>query len=149
MTGYEKEESMGRGSPDRRRWVFYYDRDCGLCVQVVRVLSWIDLSSRVKWTPCQALESPPDRLNWDDLALAAYLDTGSGRLYRGFYAFRKLTLRLVPLVPLAPILWCPGASLLGVRIYRWIASNRYRLSCCPVAGPQAGRQADESAGSLS
>ena len=134
---------MGRGSPDSRRWVFYYDGDCGLCVRVVRALSWIDLSSRVEWVPYQALEIPPGGLNWDDLARAAYLDTGRGRLYCGFYAFRMLALRLVPLIPLAPILWFPGASLLGLPVYRWVASNRYRLSRCPVAGPRAGGQAEE------
>ena len=140
---------MGHGEPDSRGWVFYYDGDCGLCVRVVRALSWIDLFSLVGWAPYQALERPPDGLTWDDLVHAAYLKTGRGRLYRGFYAFRALTLRLVPLVPLAPILWFPGASLLGVPIYRWVASNRYRLSRCRVAGPGADGPAEKSAGSSS
>ena len=75
---------------------------------------------------------------WADLDRAAYLSTGKGRLHQGFYGFRMLTLRLLPLVPLAPIFWLPGMNLLGVAVYRWIARNRYRISACWTETPKSG-----------
>ena len=133
--------SMEHAAQDSSGWVFYYDGDCAFCVRVVRALSRLDFSSRVTWTAYQALEEPPNGLAWDDLGQAAYLDNGRGRLFRGFYAFRILTLRLVPLMPLAPILWFPGASVFGAAVYRWVAMNRHRFSRCRVTRPFAARQA--------
>ena len=129
-------EHAARDSPG---WVLYYDGDCGFCVHVVRALSRLDLFARVTWTAYQALAEPPNGLSWEDLSCAAYLDNGRGRLYRGFYAFRILTLRLIPLAPLAPILWFPGVNLLGVAAYRWVATNRHRLSHCRMPGLSAGQ----------
>jgi predicted DCC family thiol-disulfide oxidoreductase YuxK len=64
--------------------------------------------------------------------MAAYLVTEKGQIHRGSYAFRMLTLRLLPLIPWSPIFWMPGVSLAGVRVYHWVARNRYRLSGCDI-----------------
>ena len=139
MEKAEGEQSSGG------RWVCYYDGDCRLCVRTARWLSRIDFFRRVSWTPYQSLAEPPDGLTWADLDSAAYLVPGGGRLHRGFYAFRMLTLKLLPLMPLAPVLWFPGVSLVGERAYRWIADNRYHLSGCRAPGvganPSRVRQA--------
>ena len=127
---------------DNRAWVFYYDGECGLCTGVVRWLSRMDPFNHVAWVPCQTLEQPPRGLSWDELDGAAYLETGQGRLHEGFYGFRMLALRLAPLLPLAPILWFPGVDRLGVKVYRWVARNRYRLSRCRTPGLSAGLPAD-------
>ena len=117
-----------RSSPDRP-WAFYYDGNCGFCRTAVGLMSKTDITRKVHWISFQSLEEPPAGLSWADLNRSAYLvDTATMGLYEGFYAFRRLTLSLWPLAPLAPIFWLPGASLVGVAIYRWIASNRYRFS---------------------
>ena len=116
----------------RHRWVLYYDGNCGFCIRAVCWLSGIDLFGQITWTPFQGLKEPPYDLCWDDLDRSAYLDTGQGRLYEGYYAFRKLALRLIPLLPLAPILWLPGMGFAGGAVYRWVARNRYRLSRCQI-----------------
>jgi hypothetical protein len=93
------------------------------------------------WLPYQDLETPPHGLSWEDLDRAAYLDDpGQGRLYEGFYAFRMLTLRLIPLLPLAPLFWFPGVHLVGVAIYRWVARNRSHLSTCRLPGLRADQE---------
>jgi predicted DCC family thiol-disulfide oxidoreductase YuxK len=120
------------------RWTFYYDGDCGLCTGVVRWLSRTDLFDHIAWVPCQTLEQPPRGLSWNDLDRAAYLETGPSRLHEGYYGLRMLALRLLPLMPLAPILWFPGIDCLGVPMYRWVARNRYRPSRCAIRGPAAG-----------
>ncbi len=112
----------------RHRWTFYYDGNCGFCTKVARLLSRIDNFRQVAWVPFQSLDEPPPGLSWEDLDCAAYLSTGKGRLHEGFHGFKMLTLRLLLLVPLAPLFWFPGINQLGVPVYRWIAKNRYRIS---------------------
>jgi predicted DCC family thiol-disulfide oxidoreductase YuxK len=119
---------------NEHQWLLYYDGDCGLCDRAKRWLSKMDFFNFIVWIPYQVLESSPQGLSWNDLALAAYLDTGQGRLIRGFYAFRMLALRLLPLIPLAPIFWFPGMNLVGEAVYGWVASNRFRLSGCHRVG---------------
>ena len=128
----EKDESKGR-------WIFYYDGECGFCTFSVRALARADFFRAVTWTAFQDLPEPPQGLAREDLETAAYLEitdlrSASGgkscgpRLYRGFYAFRMLTLRLPPLFPLALLLWLPGVNRLGEAAYAWVAANRYRIS---------------------
>ena len=122
-----------------RKWVIYYDGECGFCTLCVRVLKPCDFFRRVAWVPYQDLPEPPAGLTWEDLDQAAYLEVRTGgasgdeagsptRLYRGYYAFRMLTLRLPPLFPLAMVAWLPGVNRLGERAYAWVAANRYRIS---------------------
>lgn len=123
-----------------KRWVLYYDGECGFCILAVRALALADFFRVVTWTAYQELPEPPGGLTRADLDAAAYLEvrkdssgTGEGaeeglRLHRGFYAFRMLTLRLPPLLPLAPLLWLPGVNRLGELAYEWVAANRYRIS---------------------
>jgi predicted DCC family thiol-disulfide oxidoreductase YuxK len=128
-------EQGGGSAPAPRRWVVYYDDDCGICVTTKRWLAPLDLRRRVTWTAIQGLEQPPQGLTWKDLQQAAYLeDTRSGRLYRGFYAFRRLTLLLPPLLPLAPLFWFPGVEVAGRAVYRFVATHRHRISRCRLPG---------------
>ena len=115
-------------------WVFYYDGDCGFCAGVRRWLSKADFFHSVEWIPWQSLAEPPAGLTWEDLDRYAYMDSGRGRLRKGFYAMRHLTLRLPALLPLAPLMWLPGMDLAGEAAYGWVARNRYRFSRCPVNG---------------
>ena len=115
-------------------WRFYYDGNCSFCTRVVGALSGTDWRGGVAWVPFQSLAAPPEGLAWSDLEQAAYLDAGDGKLHQGFFAFRKLSLRLPLLLALAPLLWFPGMALLGAPVYRWIARNRYRISRCRVPG---------------
>ena len=124
------------------RWVFYYDGDCGFCRGTVRVLAAVDFFRKLTWRPFQDLDTPPRGVSWADLDRAAYLETGTpaggqagaGKLYEGFYAFRMLSLRLAPLMPLAPLLWLPGVNRPGAAAYRWVARNRHRISNCGWGG---------------
>lgn len=123
-----------------RRWVLYYDGECGFCILSVRALALADLFRVVTWKPYQDLAEPPGGLAWEDLDAAAYLEVRKGspgvcgcagrerRLYRGFYAFRMLALRLPLLLPLTLLLWLPGIGRLGGWAYQWVAANRHRIS---------------------
>lgn len=131
---------MSKQSPQKQKasqaaepWVFYYDGECGFCICWVHRLERLDRAGRVSWAAFQSLDSPPRGIGWEDLKRSAYLDTdprtGAAGLHEGFFAFRQLTRRIPALFPLAPVLWLPGMAWLGSRVYRWVANNRYRLSC--------------------
>ena len=100
----------------------------------MRWLKRMDWFDRLTFRSFQALEQPPQGLSWRDLDNAAYLDdTGHGDLHGGFYAFRQLTIRLLPLMPLAPLFWFPGIRFIGVAVYGWIARHRYHISACRLS----------------
>lgn len=120
--------------PARPRWIFYYDGECPFCIASVRWLARLDLLNRVDWVPFQALEEPPRGLTWDDLEAEVYLDTGRERLYGGFYAVRMLTLRVLLLMPLAPLFWLPGMPIPGTAVYHWVSTNRHRISSWGLPG---------------
>lgn len=84
-------------------------------------MDWLD---RVEWKSGQEFEVLPDGLTRDDLDSAMYLLDDGGRLHGGFFAVRRLSVLLPPLLPIAPFLWLPGARFLGVRVYGFIARNR-------------------------
>ena len=115
-------------------WTFYYDADCGMCTAVVRWMRRFDTRKRIAWTAIQSLDTPPHGLTHADLEAAAYLVCAPGDNHEGFFAFRKLLLRLPLLSPLGALMWIPGARFIGVPAYRWVARNRYRISGCPVPG---------------
>jgi predicted DCC family thiol-disulfide oxidoreductase YuxK len=127
--------------PDAPPFVFYYDGDCGFCTRSVRILQRLDWRRRVRWVPYQSLETAPDGLSWDDFQREAYIDRG-GRLESGFFAFRRLTLLLPPLYPLAPVVCLPGVSVVGSAIYRLVARNRGRLTAegCETEPPRSTRR---------
>jgi predicted DCC family thiol-disulfide oxidoreductase YuxK len=132
---------MAQEQATRARKIFYYDADCGFCTWTMRWLRRCDWFDRITWTSFQSLSQPPAPLTWEELDRAAYLDDGRGVLYGGFYAFQLLTLRLWPLIVLAPLFWFPGMWIPGEAVYRWVAKNRYRFSACwpPVRGADRKR----------
>ena len=120
-----------RTTPNSRP-IFYYDGECGFCGMVVKLLSRIDLSGKIIWTPVQLLSLPPAGLTWDDLDKAAYLQDKHGNLHRGFYAFRQVAL-LVPLLwPVAVAFHVPGVPTCGVRVYAWVARRRRKVCTLPL-----------------
>ena len=52
------------------------------------------------------------------------------RVYSGFKAFRWIAGRIPLLWPLLPLMYLPGVSRLGQRIYLWVAKNRFNLVPC-------------------
>ncbi len=74
-----------------------------------------------------------------DTSLAMFAVTERGEVFRGFFAFRRMLWASPWLVPLLALFYVPGASLLGPRIYAWIARRRRGLGCaaaCEVAAPR-------------
>jgi predicted DCC family thiol-disulfide oxidoreductase YuxK len=109
-----------------------YDGLCRLCIRSVRVVRALDLLGRVSFHDANARDeivAAFPQLAGADLDDAMYAIDARQRRYRGFYAFRRLVWALPVVWWLIPVLYFPGVSFVGERIYARIARNRSRLGC--------------------
>jgi predicted DCC family thiol-disulfide oxidoreductase YuxK len=90
-----------------------YDGECGFCRSSIRILQVMDLWGKLEYVP------GPKGMR------EMRLDCPDGKSYGGFFAFRKLTWLLPMLYVMIPLVYFPGAGLLGPFAYRWVARNRY------------------------
>jgi predicted DCC family thiol-disulfide oxidoreductase YuxK len=109
-----------------------YDGLCRFCIRSIRVIRSLDVLRRVAFHDAndrEAVAAAFPALADADLDDAMYAVDARGRRYRGFYAFRRLAWALPPVWWLIPLLYVPGVSFVGERIYGYIARNRSRLGC--------------------
>jgi predicted DCC family thiol-disulfide oxidoreductase YuxK len=108
-----------------------YDGLCLLCIRSIRVVRALDVRRRLSFHDANdrraVLESFP-MLEAVDLEEAMYAVAGS-RVYRGFFAFRRLAWTSPVTWWLAPLLYLPGVALVGERVYAAVAGNRSRMGC--------------------
>lgn len=110
--------------------LLYYDARCSFCVSLARWVGRLDLLRTLEFRSTLDSSARQAGLDQTHLDRAAWLVTPAGVTYPGFYAFRKLALRLPLLWPVAPLLWLPGMAFWGVRLYRWVADHRGAISGC-------------------
>ena len=111
--------------------VVIYDGACGLCQGSV---GWVSRRARpgaFEFLPCQAAER---RARYPALAEATCLEAiqlvlPDGRILGGADALPEILRRLRGWRWAAALFRVPGAGLLAPIAYRWIARNRYRISC--------------------
>ena len=70
----------------------------------------------------------PPAITLSQMQRAAYTITPKGEIAEGYHAIRALFRAIPTLAPLALLMTIPGASLIGVPLYRLIANNRHRIS---------------------
>jgi predicted DCC family thiol-disulfide oxidoreductase YuxK len=70
---------------------------------------------------------------------------GTGRVARGFRAWRRIAREVPLLLPVWPFLWLPGVAPIGDRVYSWVAAHRQAISrrlgfdaCCAACARPAG-----------
>jgi len=90
-----------------------YDGSCGFCRSSVRALEVMDLFKKLEYVP------------GDQSLKEMRLELPDGKNYGGFYAFRRLTWILPMLYVMVPIVYFPGAGIVGPLVYGWIARHRY------------------------
>jgi predicted DCC family thiol-disulfide oxidoreductase YuxK len=108
-----------------------YDGNCDFCVKVLRLFAALDVRHRLVFHDARRQSTVLARFpqlrgaDLDDAMFAVRGDVVS----RGFYAFRQLIWQSPFTWALVPVFYAPGVSLLGRRVYRWIASRRHTLGC--------------------
>ncbi|MDE2027062.1 MAG: DUF393 domain-containing protein [Candidatus Omnitrophica bacterium] len=90
-----------------------YDAGCGFCRSSIRAIQVMDLWGKLEYIP-----GPGDLKE-------TRLELPGGRTYGGFFAFRHLSWNCPMLYPLIPVIYFPGAGIIGPLVYRWVARNRY------------------------
>ncbi|MDE2008592.1 MAG: DUF393 domain-containing protein [Candidatus Omnitrophica bacterium] len=90
-----------------------YDGDCGFCRSSIRAVQVMDLWGKLEYVP--GLKGMSEMR----------LELPDGKAYGGFFAFRRLTWDLPMLYPMIPLVYFPGAGVIGPLVYRWVARNRY------------------------
>ena len=128
-------ESARTAQAGREGGILLYDGQCGFCLEslkrlrVLDLFGWVELRDFHAEVSLAALhpEITPERCRSEMVLLEP-----SGRLSGGFGAFRRLALRLPLLMGLVPLLYLPGASWMGNRVYRWVAVRRYLFHRNPV-----------------
>ena len=96
------------------RGTIVYDGECEFCLSSIKALQVMDLWGNLEYTPGPKVMSEM-QFNGVD-----------GKTYGGFFAFRRLVWLLPMLYGMIPIVYFPGAGILGPFIYRWIARTNRR-----------------------
>lgn len=76
--------------------------------------------------PRAALAAP--QLTPEQRFTAIHCVAADGEIHRGVCCFRFLGMRLPLLLPMALLLWIPGALQVAEPVYQWVSQNRHGLS---------------------
>ena len=104
-----------------------FDDRCGKCRRFIRLSTALDFAGRLDVVGLSDARIAREfsHFDLDALNFEMHVIDTRGRVFRGFYAIRRIA-REVPLMwPLAALLFIPGVSAAGEPIYAWIARNRY------------------------
>lgn len=119
-----------------------YDGDCAFCTRSLRALQRLDRRGVMHLYESRASQLIAARfpmLAGADFDNAMFAVTSDGRVFRGYFAFKELLRKLPAAWPLLLVCYLPGASVIGPRIYAWVARNRRRLGCgsavCELPAP--------------
>ena len=109
-----------------------FDGDCQFCRRSLRWFSRVDVRRRMRLhdgtqRPAVLREFP--ELEHADLENAMFVVAPDRRVYRGFFAFRRLLWDSPLTWMLVPLFYLPGAGVIGPRAYAWVARNRRRFGC--------------------
>jgi len=114
---------------ERGRDQLIYDGYCGFCRASLARLTALDPTGRMEPVDFRGLDVTEIHPGLSPEACHAriHLLEKNGRISAGFHAFRRLTLRLPLLWPLAPFMNLPGLAWIGEPVYGWVARNRFNL----------------------
>ena len=111
-----------------------FDGHCAFCRKSVELLRKLDWLKKLDYVDVRDEAQPCLR---EPLVSAAplleqmhVLTRDSQRLHGGYRAIRWLAWRLPALWLVAPLLYLPGMTWLGQKLYLWVARNRFKIVPC-------------------
>jgi predicted DCC family thiol-disulfide oxidoreductase YuxK len=114
-----------------------YDASCPLCLGWKRRLERLDAGGRLAFRPTQDAEWVRDHapdLTPEALERALHVVEADGRVWRGFFAVRRILETLPATRMLGALMHLPGAARVGSALYGWVASRRRRDACALHGG---------------
>jgi predicted DCC family thiol-disulfide oxidoreductase YuxK len=108
-----------------------YDDHCGFCIRLLKICRAADSRTRLHFHGSSVFRLKPEAATIAnaDFDNAMFVVGPDGKVTRGFFACRRIIRELPLLWPLVPLVYFPGASRVGPRIYDWVARNRHRFGC--------------------
>lgn len=109
-----------------------YDGQCGFCIRSLKVCRALDVRGSLRFHDANARQqmiAAFPELAGADVENAMFVVAPDRTVTRGFFAFRRILWESPLMWPLIPLFYLPGASILGPRIYDWVARNRHRFGC--------------------
>lgn len=116
----------------RRNLYIIYDGKCAFCIRTLRVVKKLDAFGALEFYDFHDQETLKEKfpmVRREDAEEAMIAVTQDFRVFKGFYAFRRLIWVSPWLWPLALLFYSPGSAYLGTRLYGWVARNRRNFGC--------------------
>jgi predicted DCC family thiol-disulfide oxidoreductase YuxK len=125
---------MSAPDPAPGQGVVLFDGDCAFCQRSIAILKKLDWLHRLHYQSARETDRLPpstEPLVQEKLIEEMHVVTPDRRrAYAGFRAFRWIAWRLPLTMLIAPLLYLPGVTWLGNKVYRWVAKHRFQLVPC-------------------
>ncbi|MGF1480880.1 MAG: DCC1-like thiol-disulfide oxidoreductase family protein [Cyanophyceae cyanobacterium] len=112
----------------------FYDGLCPLCIRSMIVLRYFDWFERITYSNLETqwyrLSSRHPHISLTDCRQRMHVLLPHGAVRKGFFAFRAVLKYLPLLWPLHLICCLPMASVIGPKVYQWVAWRRSRFERC-------------------
>jgi predicted DCC family thiol-disulfide oxidoreductase YuxK len=117
---------------ENKTLTFYYDAECPLCIRTVILLKHFDIFTRIRFVTVQSAKGTVKELN--EIPEAALLNdiysiNSSGKIFSGYNTYRKVFKAMIWTFPFSMVMYLPGISHIGRRLYSYIAANRTNTRC--------------------
>jgi len=104
-----------------------FDGQCTFCrksLRMVKIMDLFDVIRPVDFRLCLDLSAYHQSLTPEKAAQQVFLIEPDGRVFGGFFAFRRLTLSMPMAYPLIPVFYFPGMGIIGPLAYKLVARSR-------------------------
>src|ERR1043165_5842195 len=112
----------------------FYDGDCAFCCKSIGLLKKLDWRGKLHYVNVRNESQPvlhePPLVGAPLLEQMHVLPADGQKLLGGYRAIRWLSWRLPATWLIAPLLYLPGMTYVGQKIYLWVARNRYKIVPC-------------------
>jgi len=109
-----------------------YDGRCAFCIRTLRIIKKFDTFAALELYNSHDQETMQQKFPMvrpeeaDEVMIVVTEDL---KIFKGFYAFRRLVWSNPWLWLLLPLFYFPGSSHFGTRLYSWVARNRRAFGC--------------------
>ena len=113
-----------------------YDGKCGLCGRTIALLQRLDLLGRLRFrdivSDWQAIHQNYPAIDREAAFVDMHVVDSSGRVISGFEGYRRMAWACPLGWVFLPLLYFPGVSIVGRRVYRRIADRRMLGGQCAI-----------------
>ena len=119
------------------RDTLYFDGQCNLCRRSIRIIRALDWLNRLQFKDSTITEENELPVPRDESLVGIPMRTRDGDALLGFPAVRRALLQTPLGCMPALLLYIPGFSHIGRRVYNRIAARRARNAVCSMEPPGA------------